>query len=161
MLLVEGAVGLPDREDQVEQFPHAVPDRHVPPFALGLEPLIQGAHGWVVLHGRARCIPQIAADQVVALVRHAQRARRQRPTLLVHPGTLFLREDAEVADEVLGGREAFDVDDLGDEHGCGGVANTGNGANLVMATRWQLQESVLEQLPQFFLVSQAVTELGR
>ena len=70
------------------------------------------------------------AHQIVAFARHAQRAGRQGVALFVDAGAIFLGKDAEVADEFLGCGEAVDVDDLGDEHGGGSLADAGHRDDL-------------------------------
>ena len=80
--------------------------------------------------GAASGVPQIVTDQVVAFVRHAHGAGRQGLAVLVDAGAVFLGEDAEIADEIVGRGEAVDVDDFGDEDGGRGHADAGNGDDL-------------------------------
>ena len=63
MLFVEGTIGLPDGEDQVEELAHAVAHGNVTSFALGPETAIegggrQGYGGWRRgRHSRGSCAP--------------------------------------------------------------------------------------------------------
>jgi len=66
VLRIEGTVGLPDREDEVQEFTHAMADGDVAAFALGPEPAIQRADGGVAGDGGAGGVPEIVADQVIA-----------------------------------------------------------------------------------------------
>ena len=102
VLGVEGTIGLPDGEDQVEQLAHAVADGDVAALAFGLEAAVEGADGRVMADGRPRGIPEVAAHQIVALARHVHRARGQGVALLVDPRAVLLGKDAEVADELIG-----------------------------------------------------------
>ena len=43
VVLVEGTIGFPDGEDQMEQLAHAVAEGDVAAFALGLETAVEGA----------------------------------------------------------------------------------------------------------------------
>jgi len=45
-------------------------------------------------------------------------------SLLVDPGAVLLREDAEVADQFVGRREPLDVPDLGDQDRVGPVGES-------------------------------------
>ena len=60
VLRVEGAIGLPDGEDEVEQLAHAMADGDVAALALGLEAAIEGADGGVVADGGPGGIPEVA-----------------------------------------------------------------------------------------------------
>jgi len=67
MLVIEGAIGLPNGKGQVEQLAQAVTDGHVTAATLGLEAAIEGAEGGVVAEGGAGGVPQVVTNQVVAL----------------------------------------------------------------------------------------------
>ena len=66
MLLVEGAIGFPDGEDEMEELAHAMADGDVAAFAFGPEAAIEGADGRVVADGGPRGVPEVAAHQIVA-----------------------------------------------------------------------------------------------
>ena len=66
VLRVEGAIGLPDGEDEVEKLAHAVAHRDVAAFALGPEAAIEGADGGVVADGGPSGVPEVGAHQIVA-----------------------------------------------------------------------------------------------
>jgi hypothetical protein len=63
MLLVKRPVGFPNSVDEVQQFPHALAQRHVAALALGLQATIQRSHGRVMDDGRASGVPEVVADQ--------------------------------------------------------------------------------------------------
>ena len=130
MLLVEGPIGFPDGEDEMEQLAHAVAEGDVAAFAFGLEPAIEGADGGVVHDGGSSGIPQVGANQIVAFAGHVQRAGGQGLAVLVDAGAVFFGKDAEIIDQVVGRGEAIDVDDLGDQDGGRGVADAGDGDDL-------------------------------
>jgi hypothetical protein len=58
VLRVERAIGLPDREVEVEQLAHAVADGAVPALVLGFEPAVEGANGRVVAGGHTGDVPE-------------------------------------------------------------------------------------------------------
>ena len=130
VLFVEGAIGFPDGEDEMEQLAHAVADGDVAAFAFGPETAIEGADGRVVLDGGAGGVPEVEADQVVALGDMLSVPGGKGLPLLVDAGAVFLGKDAEVADQMVGRREAIDVDDLGDQDCGGGLADAGDGEDL-------------------------------
>jgi hypothetical protein len=66
VFLVKGAVGFPDRVDQMEEFAHAVAQGDVAAFAVGLETPIKSANGRIVDDGGTGGVPQMRAHQVVA-----------------------------------------------------------------------------------------------
>lgn len=83
VLRIEGPTGGPDREDQVQQFAHAVPQGHVAAFAAGAQAAIQTADGGVVQAGGFGSIPQIFPNQVVAFAGHVRGSAGLGPAVLV------------------------------------------------------------------------------
>src|SRR5512135_3806629 len=119
MLRVEGAIGLPYGEDEMEELAHAMADGDVAAFALGPEAVVQGADGGVVADSGSRGVPEVSAHEIVAFAAHVERTSGQGMALLVDAGAVFLGENAEVVDQLGGRRKAVDVHDLGDQdRGC-------------------------------------------
>ena len=160
MLFVERTIGLPDGKDQVEKLAHAVSHGNVTSFALGPEAAIEGADRWVMAHGDAGGIPEVAAHQIVAFARHVHRAGGQGVALPVDPRAVFLGKDAEIADDLVGRGEAVDVHDLADYGGGRGLSNARDGEDLDMGRGGQFGKGGGQQFPQAPLGVLAVTELG-
>jgi hypothetical protein len=66
VLRVEGAIGLPDGEDEVEKLAHAMADGNVATFAFGLEAAVEDVDGGVVADGGPGSIPEAGSHQIVA-----------------------------------------------------------------------------------------------
>ena len=115
VVCVEGAIGLPDSEDQVEEIAHALPKGNVASFALSSEASVKGADGGIVADGDTRGVPKIAAHQVAAFARHPHRPWRQGVAPAVDPRAILLRKDPKIAHELIGSVEPVDVDDLGNQ----------------------------------------------
>jgi len=145
VIFVEGAIGPPDGEDQVEKFAHAVSEGNVTPLAFGPEEAVEGAHGWGMTDGDARSIPKVATQQVAAFARHLHRAGGQRVAPAVYPRAVFLGKNAEVADELFWGGEPVDVDDLGDQRGGRGLADTGDRQDVGMGRAREFGEGFGQQ----------------
>src|SRR5436305_1856554 len=107
----------------MEQLAHAVAESHVAAFPPGLQAAIESPDGGVASDGDPGGIPEVGPGQVVALLAHGHRAGGQGMTLLVDTGAVLLRENAEVADQVVGRREPSDVYDLGDQDRGRGLAD--------------------------------------
>ncbi len=157
---VEGAIGLPDSEHEMEQLAHAMAQRHVAARPLGPEAAIQRSDRRVVDDGTACGVPQVMACQVVAFAGHAQRARRQWVAVLVHAGAVFLGKNAEVADQLLRRGEAVDVHDLGHQNRGRGRADAGDREHLNVRPGREGREGVGEQVTQVVLGLLRVTDLG-
>ena len=71
--------------------------------------------------------------------------------LFIDAGAVFLGEDAEVADQLVGCRETLDVHDLGDQDGGRGLADAGDRDDLDVGRGGQLGEGRGQQLPEFLL----------
>src|SRR5512143_2886536 len=106
MLRVEGAIGRPDGEDEMEELAHAMTDGDVAAFAFGLEAVIEGADGRVVANGGPRGVPEVSAHEIVAFAGHVERSGRQGMALLVDAGAVLLGKDAEVVDQLGRRRKA-------------------------------------------------------
>jgi hypothetical protein len=124
VLGVEGFAGLPDGEDEMQEFAHHVPDRHAGASAAGEQPTVQGSRRRVVLHGRQGGVPEILAYQIVPLAGHVHGTGWYGLAEPVHSGAVLLREDAEVGHQRVGGGEAIDIYDLGGEHRSRGIADS-------------------------------------
>lgn len=88
--------------------------------------MIQCTNGRVAKRRRLGRIPQVFADQIVALTRHPLLPAGPQHAILIHARAVLLGENAEVADELVGRGEAVDVHDLGTEDRGRGGADPGN-----------------------------------
>jgi len=97
-LRVKGAVGFPDRLDQLEQLAPALAQGDVAAVAFGLEAPIASSNSRIVDEGGAGGVPEIRAHQVVAFARQVPGAGRQRVAERGDAGGVFLGKHAQVAD---------------------------------------------------------------
>ncbi len=93
----EVAADVSDAKYLVQEFFHAMPQGHVTSPASLSQSHIQGSHSRIERDCRPSTHPQVLADQVVSLPRHALRARRERIAVSIDAGSPFFGKDAEVA----------------------------------------------------------------
>jgi len=159
VLRVERFVALPQRQGEVQELPHGVPDGDgLVVGVLGDHATVEGAHGRVKAHGRQGGHPQVAAHQVVAAPAHDVAARPARLAVAIDAAAHLDGERAEVGDELAGGVEAVDVEDEGGEDGGGDGADARDGVEVIGLRQAAIGPN--QQVFQAFLPGVAIAELS-